>query len=307
MITVLQRDLGCIYNPARITDSNFQDPNAVNPDFSDSRDLFIHGILFGDGGTCASMPVLYVAVGRALGYPLALVESRGHLFCRWDDVTGVYSPAERFNIEGSGRGFGKYPDKHYIEWPVQLSDEELNSGWYLKSMSPRQELAAFLATRGSCLTDTDRFGEALQCFDWCRRLTGESRYEEHLLQEQDRFNRILAARRASMLEGRQRRLVNPTRNSEHPNVPPGVVVKLALGKPWPEGLPRTTPVRMVPPEEADSDPLAHLVTQPSLPENIVDERQANLRQQNETLLAARMDSTWALPQYSPLNISEGGK
>ncbi|MEQ9587244.1 MAG: hypothetical protein RJS97_04750 [Parvibaculaceae bacterium] len=238
MITVLQRDLGCVYNPARITDSTFQDPYAVNPDFSDSRDLFLHGILFGDGGTCASMPVLYVAVGRALGYPLVLVESRGHWFCRWDDVTGVYSPAERFNIEGSGKGFGSYPDKHYTEWPVQLSDEELNSGWYLKSMSPRQELAAFLATRGSCLTDTGRFGEALQCFDWCRRLTGESRYEEHLLSEQDRFNHILAARRASMLEVQRHRHVNAAAipGHPHPTVPPGVVVKLPLGQPWPEAL-----------------------------------------------------------------------
>jgi len=74
LITVLQRDLGVRYNPARVNDLNFQDPYSINPDFSDSRDLFLHGILAGPGGTCASMPVLYVAVGRLIGYPLVLVE-----------------------------------------------------------------------------------------------------------------------------------------------------------------------------------------------------------------------------------------
>ena len=40
----------------------------------------------------ASLPVLYTAVGRHLGYPLKLVSSWGpkanHLFCRWDDPAG---------------------------------------------------------------------------------------------------------------------------------------------------------------------------------------------------------------------------
>jgi hypothetical protein len=77
LLQVLQEELGVRYNPARVRDPKFQDPKCFDPDFRDSRDLFIHGILDGDGGTCASMPVLYLAVGRALGYPLSLVETRG--------------------------------------------------------------------------------------------------------------------------------------------------------------------------------------------------------------------------------------
>jgi hypothetical protein len=42
--------------------------------------------------------VLYVAIGRRLGYPLKLVECKGHLFVRWEDAK------ERFNIEGTSRG-----------------------------------------------------------------------------------------------------------------------------------------------------------------------------------------------------------
>ena len=82
LITVLQQDCGVRYNPARVRDPKFQDPDCFDPDFSDSRDLFIHGILDGPGGTCASMPVLTVAVGRRLGYPVKLVQAPGHLFAR---------------------------------------------------------------------------------------------------------------------------------------------------------------------------------------------------------------------------------
>ncbi len=43
---------------------------------SDSRFLFIHGLLTGFGGTCVSMPILYLAIARRLGYPLKLVETK---------------------------------------------------------------------------------------------------------------------------------------------------------------------------------------------------------------------------------------
>ena len=62
-----------------------------NFSFKDSRAAFIHGMIPAKGqtmadtpgGTCASMPVMYVAVGRRLGYPLKLVATKGHVFVRW--------------------------------------------------------------------------------------------------------------------------------------------------------------------------------------------------------------------------------
>ncbi len=91
LVTVLQQDFGVRYNPDRIRD----------PDFRDSRDLFIHGMLTGNGGTCASMPVLYTAIGRRLGWPMKLAAARGHLFCRWDDPNGHHPfGKERFNLGG---------------------------------------------------------------------------------------------------------------------------------------------------------------------------------------------------------------
>jgi hypothetical protein len=93
LITVLQRDCGVRYNPAKIpADAVFT-----------TEDTFIHGIVDGLGGTCANMPVVYVAVGRRLGYPLRLVVAHGagfgHFFARWDDPHG-----ERLNIEATAQG-----------------------------------------------------------------------------------------------------------------------------------------------------------------------------------------------------------
>ncbi len=74
LITVLQQDFKVHYNPDRIRDI----------DFRRSQDLFIHGMIGSDnGGTCVSMPALYTAVARRLGYPVYLVTAKEHVFCRW--------------------------------------------------------------------------------------------------------------------------------------------------------------------------------------------------------------------------------
>lgn len=150
LLQTLQEQCGVKYNPARIDDW----------DCRDSRDQFIHGMMNGNaGGTCVSMPVMYIAVGRRLGYPLRLVQAKGHLFCRWDDPAG-----ERFNIDGAGEGMGVYADEHYQTWPTPISDEEVARGEFLRSLSPSEELAVFLGARGHCLVDNGRHAEALEWY-----------------------------------------------------------------------------------------------------------------------------------------------
>ncbi|MGH7136508.1 MAG: hypothetical protein ACREHD_12265 [Pirellulales bacterium] len=171
LLQVLQEMFGVRYNPARVRDGRFHEPNRCDPDFGDSRDLFIHGIIDGPGGTCASMPVVYVAVGRRLGYPLKLVESRGHLFVRWEDPLGrCFHLPERFNVEGAGEGIASYPDDFYRTWPEPWTDADVAGGWYLKSLTPKEELAAFLVTRACCLEDNGRLAEAVQAYCWARDL-----------------------------------------------------------------------------------------------------------------------------------------
>ena len=149
MITVVQRELGVHYDPELMSDP---------VDWSDSRGAFIHGLLTGFGGTCASMPVLYVAIGRRLGFPLFLVGAKGHLFTRWAGED------ETFNIEGTNRGLSCHEDAYYQHWPNRISKEELARGWFLEPLSQAEEFASFLAQRGHCLGDNLRLWEAVKCY-----------------------------------------------------------------------------------------------------------------------------------------------
>ncbi|MBX7073313.1 MAG: hypothetical protein K1X71_09210 [Pirellulales bacterium] len=230
LLKTLQEVLGVRYNPARVTDSDFQNPLCINPDFSDSRDLFIHGMTDGPGGTCASMPVLYVAVGRRLGYPLSLVEAPGHLFFRWEGSR--FNVVERFNVEGAGHGISFYPDDYYLSWPKEWRPSDKAGGWYLKSLSPAEELAAFLFTRGSCLEDNGRTREAVQAFEWASKLLPDDlRYSSQVVklmrrELQEGFQALQAERQSlemerMVIEQQQRRLVNdPFRANgpPHPDV-----------------------------------------------------------------------------------------
>lgn len=148
LITVLQRDLKVRYNMNSI----------YQPDFTNSKDQFIHGmVLDTNGGTCVSMPVLYAAVGRRLGYPIKLVLAKEHVFCRWDD--GV-SPA--LNIEGSSMGMHSFPDTYYLTWPRPIDARELQHREFLVSLTPQEELSVFLAARGHCLADSGRLHDSIR-------------------------------------------------------------------------------------------------------------------------------------------------
>jgi hypothetical protein len=161
LITVLQRDLGVRFNPACM------DMSA--PPSPDPADNFIHGITEGQGGTCASLPVLYVAVGRRLGYPLKLVRAAAHLFCRWD------GDGERFNIEGTNRGVNFYPDEYYLTFPHPMTVEEAAHWGFLRSCTPREELSLFIGLRGSLLHQTGRYREAAKAFAAATTLAPEHR------------------------------------------------------------------------------------------------------------------------------------
>jgi hypothetical protein len=149
-------------------------PMAIgNQVFSDSRDDLLHGLLTRKLGTCASMPVLFVAIGRRLGYPMHLAVSHGHVFCQW-----VNSDGTRINLEGSGPGGGGvFPDEHYLKWPHPITPEQLASGHCLRPLSRVEEFGLFLATRGHCLRDNNRIAEARQAYSDAFRFSGWPEHE----------------------------------------------------------------------------------------------------------------------------------
>ena len=163
MAVVLTEDFGVRYDPQRRAG-----PANTRMDdgfFSDPRSVFLHGLLGPERvGTCSSLPVLYVAVGRQLGYPLKLVTTKGHLFVRWDGA------GERFNVEVTGHGLNRFNDDYYRHWPFEISAAEEAAEGYLKSLAPAEELAVFLSVRGMCLREAGKFPDAAESFAAAVRL-----------------------------------------------------------------------------------------------------------------------------------------
>lgn len=159
LVTVLQRDIGVRFNPRAVW----------NWSFKDSRDSFLHGLLAGKRvGTCASMPVLYVAVGRRLGYPMHLALAHGHAFVRWETAN------ERINMDASGTGMTTHSDEHYEGWPRPLTETHLQTGQYLRPLKPHEEVAMFYGSRGHCLEDNGELEMAQEFYSRAMELVPES-------------------------------------------------------------------------------------------------------------------------------------
>lgn len=172
MVTVLQQDCGVRYNP-----------NSIDKKlFLDSADAFMHGLLLGKGGTCTNIPVLYVAVGRYLGYPMHLCVAKGHFFCRWQGSDG----GERFNIETTNQGLNTFSDDYYMHWPNEISPDEVRLGHYLHNLKPNQELAHFMTTRGHCLEDRGHLAMAIEAYRHANRLSPSEPHHLWMLQAAER-------------------------------------------------------------------------------------------------------------------------
>jgi transglutaminase superfamily protein len=121
---------------------------------------FIHGVIDGRQGTCASMPVLYMAIGHRLGWPIKAVVSGDHMWARWDGA------GRRFNLEatnaksdGSWGSFSSLTDEECAQW-LKTPREAIDSGSDFTSLTPRQALGVFLQSRAAYWAVQDRLADA---------------------------------------------------------------------------------------------------------------------------------------------------
>ncbi len=163
LAVVLAEDYSIRYDASRRAGP--QSSRADDRFFADPSAVFLHGLLGPErSGTCSSMPVLYVAIGRELGYPLKLVTTKGHLFVRWE------GQRERFNLEVTSQGLNRYDDEYYRHWPFAVSPGEEAAEGYLKSLTPTEELAVFLSIRAMCQIEARRSADAAETFAAAARL-----------------------------------------------------------------------------------------------------------------------------------------
>ena len=135
----------------------------------DARDTFLNGIVERRMGVCSSLPAIFVAVGRRLGYPLYYVHTKGHSFVRWDDGK------ERFNVETTRSFFTTPHDDYYERWPYRITQKDVADFGYLKSQTPQQMLAGFMQDRCACLYASGRVKEGNQAFEAAAALAPEYR------------------------------------------------------------------------------------------------------------------------------------
>jgi hypothetical protein len=143
--------LGLRYNPAKIPQE------AV----FGTADVFIHGAILGQGGTCATLPVVFAAIGRRLCYPIKLVQTLQHQFFRWDVPGG-----EHFNFEVNATGSNSLPDDYYRTGRYRITPEQERDGLFLLSNTPRMELSGFLMERGLQWLERGKRRQAMESFLW---------------------------------------------------------------------------------------------------------------------------------------------
>jgi hypothetical protein len=64
---------------------------------------------------------------------------------------------------------------YYHKWPTPLTQKDLAKEWYMHNLTPREELAASLATAGHCLVDNLRFDHALEAYHRAGKLVPRDR------------------------------------------------------------------------------------------------------------------------------------
>jgi len=174
MAQVLCEDFGVHYNPASLHFSW----NLDRAEPLVAADWFLPGVLGpARSGTCASMSVLYVALGRRLGYPMYLVLAPGHVLARWASADGK----ERFNIEATeDRGFGSPPDDYYIATArahgVPFHERDLASGLFMVNLSPSEEAAFFFNCRGACWYSHKQWHDSLAAYSKAACLNPKDAY-----------------------------------------------------------------------------------------------------------------------------------
>lgn len=65
----------------------------------------------------------------------------------------------------------RFADDYYRHWPLEVSDEEVRTEGYLKSLPPAEELAVFLSIRGMCWQEARRYADGAESFRAAARLS----------------------------------------------------------------------------------------------------------------------------------------
>jgi len=118
------------------------------------RNKLLHNYLTTRKGQCVSMPVLFLILARRLGLNVALTSAPEHLLVRYTD-----GQSRSYNIETTSGG---HPARE--EWVRQnhpITDRSIETGIYLRTLSPREGIAAMASTVVEHLYAQARFEQVI--------------------------------------------------------------------------------------------------------------------------------------------------
>lgn len=165
----IQDDFKCDYN-MELLESGAMDDRTSTRFFRDSSDIFINGLINDLKGTCSSIPVLMVVLGRRCDYPFYLVACGGHMFARWDDGQ------EQFNFEiTNSKGVKSESDEYYTNWPRPISDKEIYEEALMKNLTNKEMLGIFASLRAACFKEHKQYDQALFCEKFVHTIFPQSR------------------------------------------------------------------------------------------------------------------------------------
>lgn len=175
LATVLVQDLRIRYNPERekqLENGHILKREDEKTFFADAKDVFIHGLLTGKHyGTCASLPFLYVAIGRRLGYPVTLATTATHFYVRYEEGNGKH-----LNVEATEhRAFLTPSDDEYKNpWEMRLNDDEVKGMVYLQPMSNKEIVGHSLLTRSAVLRSMKQYDKQAETWATAARYLPET-------------------------------------------------------------------------------------------------------------------------------------
>jgi hypothetical protein len=130
--------------------------------YSDADNIFLAGLFRTHRGSCVSMPLIYIVIGRRLGLPVHLVAIGRHYFIRWEE------PRYRMNIESTivDRVSVTPDDSVYLDIEGMTRKQVIGSD--LRNLTSREVMGNLFFARSAYWATKGPEHKIQQCLDLSR-------------------------------------------------------------------------------------------------------------------------------------------
>ena len=130
--------------------------------YSDANNIFLAGLLRTRRGSCVSMPLPYLVIGRRLGMPVHLVSVGQHCFIRWEE------PGYRLNIETTRTDKVWVTDDDNAFLEIEGIAPNQVKGSQLRNLTDREVLGELFFARSGYWELRERYTQTRRCLDLSR-------------------------------------------------------------------------------------------------------------------------------------------